>query len=171
MPDPQDNGNTNANTNGNAGGNAGGSQGTEKTTYTAEEHRAELQREADRRVSEAQRKWREQLDATVADKTKDAESKLAELTGKASEAEARATFAEEASSQGVTDVRAAYAVAKAEGLIKDGKPDWKKLQSEHPALFGKPRVTAAADPADAGPKQKPNMTQLLKAAAGVGGTQ
>jgi len=168
MPQGQDNtGNANANTTGTAGGNAGDGQGTVKT-YTQADLDAAIQREADRRVTEAQKKWRSDLETTIADKTKDSDAKLTELTGKASEAEARATFAEEAGAQGVTDIRAAYAVAKSEGLIKDGKPDWKKLQSEHPALFGKLRTTAAAEKADIGSKQKPNMTQLLRAAAGYG---
>ena len=168
MTQGQDEGRANATANGAAGGNAGDSQGTAKT-YTQADFDAALRSEADRRVTEAQKKWKSDLEATIADKTKDAESKLTELTGKASEAEARATFAEEAGSQGVTDIRAAYAVAKAEGLIKDGKPDWKKLQAEHPALFGKPRTTAAAENADVKNATKPDMNQLLRAAAGYGG--
>lgn len=151
------------------GGGSGDGQKTAKTTYTQAEFDAALQREADRRVGQAQKKWRDEQAELIADKTKDADTKLAELTTRASEAEARATFAEGANKEGVVDIKAAYAVAKSEGLIKDGKPDWKRLRDEHPALFGATtRKTSANDTPDL-KKGKPDMNALLRAAAGVAG--
>ena len=157
------------------GGATGGSHGQASTQTNATATQAtpevftkeQVESQTSAAVNAALRKHRDEQAAIIADKTKDAESRLAEVGKRAEEAEAKAAFAEEANSQGVTDIRAAYAVAKAEGLIQNGKPDWKKLQAEHPALFGKvTRTTAAGDKTDS--SSKPNMTQLLRAAAGFG---
>lgn len=135
----QDAGNSTPNATDNTGAKAGETQKTD--SYTA----ADLQREADRRVTEAQRKWKEQLETSIADKTRDAESKLAELSSKAEEAERKAGFIEAAASAGIKNLNAAYLVAKhGDYMKKDGRFDIDKFRKDNPEFF------ASAPTANAG---------------------
>ena len=137
----QDAGKSTADATDNTGANTGDTQKTGQQAYT----QADLQREVDRRVTEAQRKWKEQMDGTIADKTRDAESKLAELSGRAEEAERKAGFVESASAAGIRNVNAAYLVAKHGDYIKSGRLDIDKFRKDNPEFFASaPNANAGA---------------------------
>lgn len=129
MADEQDKGAGTQTATADAGASAGATPKTE--TYTA----ADLQREADRRVSDAQKKWRAEQDALIADKTKDAETKLAELQSKAEEAERYAGFIESATAAGIRNVKAAYKVAQGEYIDKRGRFDIDAFRKDNPEFF------------------------------------
>lgn len=137
--------------------------------YTKEEFDAALQRETDRRLTKAQTKWAEDLKTAFGTSDIEQAKKHVEtISGQAKQAEIRAAFAERATTAGIVDLKAAWAVAKEYGLISEkGDVDLKKLESDHPSLFGpKPRSVGGAPTGD--PPQKRNMTALLrKAATGV----
>lgn len=133
-------GNSTESATGNTGATPGDSPKTE--TYT----QADLQRESDRRVSEAQKKWKEQLDTAIADKTKDAEAKLAELSKATEAAQKYATFLEGATTAGIRNVKAAYMVATGGDYLKrDGRLDIDKFQKDNPEFFAPhPNANAGA---------------------------
>jgi len=86
-------------------------------------------------VNAALKKHREEQAALIADKTKDAEAKLAEVGKRAEEAERYGVFVDAAIPAGVTDLKAAYVVAKELGYFKAGKLDITEFKKEHPAFF------------------------------------
>ena len=161
MADEQDKGASTATATADAGAAPG--KDAPKTSYTADD----LQREADRRVSEAQRKWKEQLDATVADKTRDAEAKLAELTATAQAAQEYASFIETATGAGIRNVKAAYKVAKDDYINKAGTFDVKKFRADNPEFFAPaPNANAGAGAGAATPSN--DVSAFIRAAAGFG---
>ncbi len=128
---------------------------------------ADVQSRVSAAVNEAQRKWKKDLDDLVADKTKDAEAKIAELKLSATENAMRADFAEQALTAGVNNVKAAYIVARHGGYMDNGKLDLDRFKKENPQFFGstaKPRTDAGAG----GNTPTGGMNAYIRAAAGVG---
>ncbi len=125
------------------GEGTGADKGTGKgeTTFTQED----LAREVDRRVYEAQKKWKTDLDAILAQKDKDAETKLSDVQSTAAEASSRAAFMEKAVAEGVTDIKAAYVVAKEYKYWDGEKLDVESLRKNHPGLFEEDVRTAARE--------------------------
>ena len=152
---------------------SGGAKATEqgkqddRAKWTPEQWADFTQRESDRLVSEAQKKWRDDLAAQLTAKDKDAETRISAVLEQAKQAEARAEFAERATDAGISDVRAAWAVVKEYGLANDkGLVDFKKLKDAHPALFGiAVRQSVAGKPGDVTRDGKTDMTALLRRAA------
>ena len=122
----------------------------ERAGWTPEQWADFTQRESDRRVTEAQKKWREDLAAQLTAKEQDAETRINAVLEQAKQAETRAAFAERANEAGIADVRAAWAVVKEYGLADDkGAVDFKALKDAHPALFAASvRQSVAGRPAD-----------------------
>lgn len=143
---------------------AGGDAGQTRKTFTE----SDLQREADRRVGEAQKKWKAEQEALIADTTKDAETKLAELQGKAEEAERYAAFLESATKAGIRNVKAAYIVAKhGEYISAKGKFDTDTFRKDNPEFFA-PLPTANAGAGAGASTGKGDMNAAIRAAAGYG---
>jgi multidrug efflux pump subunit AcrA (membrane-fusion protein) len=162
MPDETNGNAANAGTGDSAAANAKADTGK---VWTEKEFQDALTREADRRVSQAQAKWAEDMKATLG--TTDlsgVKSQLETLASQAKQTEARANFAEAAITQGIADVKAAWAVAKEYGLINEkGRTDFEELKKNHPSLFAQPRTgTPAGRPASAGEPGKTNVTALLR---------
>lgn len=160
----QDGGQGTQDANGGAGGAADQDQKTGGAkTYTADE----LQREADRRVTEAQKKWKAEQDALLTDTTKNAETKLAELKAKTEEAERYADFIEKGTASGIRNHKAAYLVAKhGDYFDKKGNLELERFKKENPEFFG---VTANADAgrgAGGGGGKGGTMNDFIRAAAG-----
>jgi len=151
--------------NGDAGATGNEKKVDERATWTVED----WTREIDRRVNEAQKKWRADMQAALAAKDADAESKIAKLQADLREAESRAAFGERALAAGVTDIVAAYAVAKTKNMLNDGGCDFDRLKREHPALFATAtRADAAAGRrGDTGDDGKLNMSRVLAQACGI----
>jgi hypothetical protein len=164
----QDEGTTNANTNGDAGGKAGDGQKTDqtKTTYTADD----IQREADRRVNDAQKKWRAEQAEILAAKDRDAEAKIAELNTKATEAERYGNFIDDAHASGIKNTKAAYIVAVAQGHIdKRGKFDVDGFRKANPEFFtASPAANANAGAGAGAPTQTGGMNAWIRNQAGLG---
>jgi len=137
----------------------------ERAAWTVED----WTREIDRRVNEAHKKWRADMQAALAAKDADAESKIAKMQADLREAESRAIFGERALAAGVIDIVAAYAVAKAKNLLSDAGCDFDRLKREHPALFATAtRADAAAGRrGDTGDDGKLNMSRVLAQACGI----
>lgn len=98
----------------------------------------------------------------------EAQKKLTEMVGQLSEAQRRATFAEQAPSEGIRNIKAAYTLARADGLITEtGDIDFKRLKTAYPELFG-----PATPPGNAGagtgtqPPAKVDMNKVLRGAFG-----
>lgn len=144
--------------------NAGSDSGQTPKTFTE----SDLQREADRRVTAAQKAWRAELEAAIADKTKDAESKLAEVAARAEEAERYAGFVESATASGIRNAKAAYLVAKhGDYFDKKGGLELDRFKKDNPEFFT-PVANANAG-AGAGDTQKQGgMNAAIRAAAGYG---
>jgi hypothetical protein len=160
MADEQDKGETNAEATDKSGADAGATP----KTFTE----ADLQREADRRVSAAQKAWKADLDAAIADKTKDAETKLADAATRAAEAERKADFLEQASTAGIRNARAAYLVATGGGYIDNkGRLDIDKFRKENPEFFGT-TATANAGAGAGAANTTGDMNAFIRAAAGRG---
>ena len=125
------------NTGGNAAGTAGGTGASDKPqTYTREEFERELQREADRRVTEAQKAWAAKQAEVLAAKDRDAETKLRELEQAAKEHEEYAAFIEAAHVAGIRNVKAAHLVAKGGGYFDQrGKFNVEKFRNDNPEFF------------------------------------
>lgn len=97
-------------------------------------------------VNEAKRAWKSDTDALIADKTKDAETKLAELQTKAEEAERYADFVDEATKAGIKNCKAAYLVAKHGGFVdKKGRVDFGTFKTDNPEFFTPPPNANAGD--------------------------
>jgi hypothetical protein len=152
-----------ANTNADAGAQ-NAPKTDERSGWTAEQWQDFAQREADRRVTEAQKKWREDLTAQLTAKEQDAETRIGAVLEKAKQAETRAAFAERANEAGIADIRAAWAVVKEYGLADNtGAVDFKKLKDAHPALFAGAKQSVAGRPSDTGAKTgKPDMNALIR---------
>jgi hypothetical protein len=105
-----------------------------------------------------------------AEKGSDLERSLADLSGKLELAERRATFAEQATRPeiGCVNVRAAWALAQAEGLFDSrGNPNWDSLKTTAPELFGASPVRGNAG-VGTGVKPPPaqGMNQFIRQSAG-----
>jgi len=144
--EPQGTAGGNATANAGNGGNAAGSQtgtGTnqqsstaDKTVFTKEEFERELQREADRRVTEAQKAWAAKQAEILAAKDRDAEAKVRELEQAAKEHEEYAAFIEAAHVAGIRNVKAAHLVAKGGGYFDQrGKFNVEKFRNDNPEFF------------------------------------
>lgn len=143
---------------------AGSDSGQTPKTFTE----SDLQREADRRVTAAQKAWRAELDAAIADKTKDAESKLAEVAARAEEAERYASFVESATASGIRNAKAAYLVAKhGDYFDKKGGLELDRFKKDNPEFFS--ATTNANAGAGTGTTPKPSMNDAIRAAAGIRG--
>lgn len=138
---------------------------TPKTeSYTA----ADLQREADRRVTAAQKQWKADLDAIIADKTKDAETKLTETASRAEEAERYASFVESATAAGIRNAKAAYLVAKHGSYFSaKGELETDRFKKDNPEFFT-PVANANAGAGAGAPTTAGGMNAAIRAAAGFG---
>jgi hypothetical protein len=135
---------------------------TPKTeTYTA----ADFQREVDRRVTDAEKKWKATQDALLADTTKSAEEKLAALEAKASQAQEYADFAAEAVAAGIRNVKAAYKVAQGDYINGKGKFDLAGFKKDNPEFFT-PAPNANAGNGAGNGGTKASMNDAIRAAAG-----
>jgi hypothetical protein len=144
----------NAETNGAAtdnGGNAtGGTAGAtdERANWTRTDWERHVQRESDRRVTDALTKKEAEYKALLTDTKTTADEKLKQYEAQLSSERMRAEFMAAANAKGITDPRAAYAVVKEYGLADDrGRVNFDKLKSEHPLLFaasGSTRSVAGA---------------------------
>lgn len=155
---------------GQAGTQEPGSQSAQmaKQGMTQQDFEEALNREADRRVSQAQAKWVEDLTKELGTKDLSAvKSRLETLQAEAQTATARAEFTEAAHKNGISDIKGAWAIAKAENLIDDkGGVDFEKLKTEHPGLFGtSQKQTLLNRNADTGQKKGIDMTAELRKAA------
>ena len=127
-----------------ANGDGGKADASQKTANEKPITQDDLNREADRRVNEAQKKWKSEQDALIADRTKDAEAKLQELQTKAEEASRKADFMSVAIAGGIKNLEAAYLVAVAHGhFTRAGKLDLVGLKEDVPEFFVS--TTARAD--------------------------
>lgn len=82
-----------------------------------------------------------------AEKGSELEKQLTEMANKAESAERRALFAEEAIQPeiGCRNIKAAYAIAIAEELFdKRGNPEWERIKTAAPELFGTANANANA---------------------------
>lgn len=139
-------------------------QTDERASWTVED----WMREIDRRVNEAHKKWRAEMQETLAATNADAEAKLAKMQMSLLEAEQRADFNERAIAAGISDVTAAYAVARMKNLFTERGCDFDKLKQEHPALFTQTKTGAAAGKqADTQNDGKLNMSRVLAEACGI----
>ncbi len=162
MSDDKGGANTGADNQGNVDGNG---ETNERAKWTPEQWETWAAREADRRVSDAQKKWRGDLTAQLTAKDQDAETRVQTALQQAQQAETRAAFAERATTVGIADVRAAWAVVKEYGLANDkGEVDFDKMKDAHPSLFAaQPRkTTPAGRTPDTGGKNKLSMTDILR---------
>jgi hypothetical protein len=139
----------------------------ERSAWDTAQWDRHVQSETDRRVKDAQKKWREDLAAQLTAKDKDAETKITGVLEQAKQAEARAAFAELAHKEGIADIRAAWAVVKEYGLMSDkGGVDFNKLKDAHPALFAAAKNTVVRHVDDTkGANGKTDMTALIRHAA------
>ena len=157
------------NTGGNAAGTAGGTGASDKPqTYTREEFERELQREADRRVTEAQKAWAAKQAEILAAKDRDAEAKVRELEQAAKEHEEYAAFIEAAHVAGIRNVKAAHLVAKGGGYFDArGKFNVEKFKQDNPEFFVPASANANAG-AGTGNNQTPHasMDRWIRQQAG-----
>lgn len=159
----------NAPANDGATGNGGGTgEGAGKEKWTQEDWERYANSEADRRAANTLKKQEEKYASLLSDTKTTAESKLQEYESQLATARAQADFLSTATTQGISDPRAAWAVAREFGHIKDGKVDWEKMKADHPLLFGgAAKQTSAAAAPDIG-NGKPDINKLLRQAAGYG---
>jgi len=162
MADEQDKGQGTPEATADAGANAGQTPKTE--TFTA----ADLQREADRRVTEAQKQWKAQQDALIADTTKSAEEKLVALEQKAAQAQEFADFVAEASAAGIRNVKAAYKVAQGDYINGKGKFDLAGFRKDNPEFFTPAPNANAGDGAGNGKPTANDMNALIRERVGRG---
>lgn len=166
MPDGTQETNTPAPASG--GNGAGADAGDGRDKWTRDDWERHVQRESDRRVTDALKKREEEYKTLLSDTNKTAEEKLKTYEAQLQEERTRADFLTDAISHGVTDPRAAFAVVK-EYKIADnkGRVNFEELKKAHPALFaqsGSTRSVAGAT-GDTGGGGKRNMTKLLRDAA------
>jgi len=109
--------------------------------------------------------------AAKAEKGSELEKQLTEASAKLEAAERRAAFAEDAirPEVGCTNVKAAYALAMAEGLFdRRGQPDWAAIKATAPELFRKTAQGSADGGAGAGQSPRLGMNDIIRRAAGRG---
>lgn len=149
------------------GKGADGNAGDGRDKWTREDWERHVQRESDRRVTDALKKREDEYKALLSDTNKTAEEKLNTYEAQLQEERTRADFLAEAISHGITDPRAAYAVVKEYKFADNrGRINFDDLKKAHPALFaqsGGTRSVAGATGDTGGGKR--NMTQLLRDAA------
>ena len=107
--------------------------------------------------------------AAKAEKGSELERQLGEASTRLAEAERRATFAEDAIKPeiGCSNVKAAYALAVAEGLFDArGRTDWAGLKTAAPELFRKPGPGSADGGAGHNQTPRMDMNALILRAAG-----
>jgi hypothetical protein len=107
--------------------------------------------------------------AAKAEKGSELERQLSEASTRLEAAERRASFAEDAIRPeiGCSNVKAAYALAVAEGLFDSkGRPDWAGLKSAAPELFRKPGPGSADGGAGVNHGPKLDMNSIIRRAAG-----
>jgi len=145
----------------------GAAAGDDRAKWTATQWESHVQKEADRRVTEAIKKQQEKFQETLKSTTTDAETKLKQLTEQAAEATSKASFLESAIKMNATSHDTAYLVAKAGGYIDSaGKVDMDKFKKEHPIFFTqsiKPNANAG-NGAGTG-NSIPDMNSAIRAAA------
>jgi len=125
------------------------------------------QADISRAVNEAKKEWNKGVESLVADKTKDAESKIAELSTKAAESQRYADFVDRATAAGIKDLRAAYVVATGLGYLKDDKFDEKEFKKNHPQFYTPAPNANAGAGAGGGSTGTTDMNSLIRQAAGV----
>lgn len=129
--------------------------------------RAQLESHTSAAINEARKKWKQDFDSTVADKTRDAESKLAELSSKAAEAERRASFLEEAAKAQIRNPSAAYLVAKGGGYLDEkGAFDAKRFRTDNPEFFTPQAQANAGNGAGGANNAAASMDTWLRRQAG-----
>ena len=167
MTDENKNGDANANANGD-GGNAGAGTGDERDKWTRTDWERHVQSEADRRVTDALKKTEDKYKALLADTKTNADEKLNQYQTQLAQERARAEFLAAATTKGISDVKAAWAVAREFGYLDGDKTNWDAMKEAHPGLFVTPSktVSAAGASPDVGTNGKPDMNKLIRAAAG-----
>ena len=128
---------------------------------------ADIQKEADRRVTEARKKWQSEQESILADKTKDADAKLAELATKAEAAERYADFVDAATKAGIKNVKAAYAVAVAHGHIGKKGLDVDAFKAENPEFFLTARSSADAGAGSGSGNQTADINDYIRSQIGA----
>ena len=150
------------------GGDAGMDAGKEKWNQDDWERYANS--EADRRSANALKRMEDKYQSLLGDTKTTAEAKLKEYESQLATARAQADFLGAATTMGVVDTKAAWAVAREFGHIADGKVEWEKMKADHPLLFGggvpQKQTSAAGAAPDVGGGGKPDMNKLLRQAAG-----
>jgi len=143
-------------------------QTDERAGWSREEWERFASSEADRRVTQALKQKETEYKTLLSDQEKTAEEKLKAYETQLANERARAVFAEQALENNVSDIKAAWAVAREYGLVSDDRVDWSELRERHPSLFAQRKQTSAASaPGDVN-GQPPDINTLLRRAAGYG---
>lgn len=157
-----------------------------KTAYEQHTHGLQTALQSEREERKSERDRRKELEKELRTMAQNAEEgselrgqleekadALSEQEQRASEADARADFYEEAHGQGVTNLKLAYmAVTQDEIYDRKGNPDFAKLREDHPQLFGKRPGAAPAGDSGKGtgtgqePPAQNDMNQWIREAAG-----
>jgi hypothetical protein len=178
MAESQETANTNATAaTGTSGGSAGVAATTEAAkskTYTEDEFNAALQRESDRRVSDALKKSQDKLDSIVASKTMDAETKVKAITEEKeklsqekAQLEAYSDFSDAAYAAGIRNVKAAYAVARdGEYFDARGRFQIDRFRKDNSEFFSRPATVDAGRGAGGTTTGAGGMNAFIRAAAG-----
>ena len=108
--------------------------------------------------------------AGKAEKGSELEEQLNELVTVQAQAEARATFYEEAHAAGITNLKLAWIVVGNDGLMDArGRVNWDSLKKTYPELFGAATRTAPGN-AGVGTNKQPggaaSMNDFIRAASG-----
>ena len=109
--------------------------------------------------------------AAKAEKGSELERQLGDASAKLETAERRATFVEDAIKPeiGCANVKAAYALAVAEGLFDaKGRVDWQTLKQMAPELFRRPGPGSADGGAGVNTGPRLDMNAIIRRAAGRG---
>ena len=162
-PNEPTNATPNANAGGSAGANAGGS--ADKENWTTAQWEKHVQSESDRRMSlhnDSLKRKEADFQTLIADNTRTADEKLKQYEADLQTERTRSDFYADAQKNGVADVRAAWAVAREEKLLANGRVHWDDIKTAHPALFSKVTATPAGRANDVGTDGKINMTALLR---------
>ena len=181
--DAGDSGNTGAGTgdqgagqsNGNAGanpaqgsgdsGSGGSGDSNANKTFTPEE----LQREIDRAVNNAHKKWKTDLDSAISAKESDLKGQIEALQQRSEDAINRAAFTDAAVEAGITDIKAAWAVARELEYWDRGKGtlDVDSMKKNHPGLFGTVKKSAGVGASgNAGQSGPQTVDDFIRSQAG-----
>lgn len=106
--------------------------------------------------------------AAKAEKGSDAEKRLSELSTQLELSERRASFAEDAQREGVSNAKALFTLAMAgEFFDKKGNANFAALKSEYPEFFAKPTPKGnAGNGTDKKPKTGGGMNDFIRASTG-----